>query len=122
MIPIPGTDMKIEVKEAHIDRGLRGVATADPLAYALTEQYPNNRQVYSTYDGFWVGVKSTDRLKSMEHKFYPWPEGVAEKVIHWDRFGRMKPFSFELDLTVTCNPPVNSDVLERYPYPDGKAA
>jgi hypothetical protein len=81
--------MKIQVTQHHIDTGLRGSCTGDPIALAMLE---------AGYEEPWV---SPVRIVWTDRFAHPYdtatPESVLEFMTTFDNGGYVRPFEFELE-------------------------
>ena len=76
--------MKISVTQQHIDAGLRGSCTGDPIALALKD---------AGFDFVWV---APDRIEATV-RTYSIPEDVLEFMKAFDNEHYVQPFTFELE-------------------------
>ena len=77
--------MKITVTQQHIDAGVRGSATSDPVALALKDA--GWEKVYVNVFGIQLG----------KEKRYPLPEGMWKFMYDFDNGNPVFPFEFELE-------------------------
>jgi hypothetical protein len=77
--------MKIAVTQHHIDTGLRGVCTGDPIALAIKDATGSKAWASPAYL-VWGGKKSIQT-----------PESVLEFMKCFDNGYRVSPFEFELE-------------------------
>jgi hypothetical protein len=84
--------MKIGVYQRHIDRGFGGknAELICPIAIALTEA-----------TGYKYGVWHGKAWNMVTGESYDLPEDVTKRYIKYDHTGIMKPFDFEIELSVT---------------------
>jgi len=78
--------MKITVTQQHIDAGVRGSATSDPVSLALKEQ--------AGWEKAYVNVFG---IQNGQIKRYPLPEGMWEFMYRFDNSLPVEPFEFELE-------------------------
>lgn len=83
--------MRIQVSEQHIEHGLRGSCTKDPIALALRDagfMHPWVSVDYIEVDGFNGGFK---------RQHWSSPESVRNFIADFDAFRFIDPFEFELE-------------------------
>lgn len=88
--------MLIQVKQEHIDKGEREDCFGCPIFWALSEALGRD---FSELGGSMVGISSkvimiTRPFKDAVELETPGP--VRRRIRHYDRTGKMRPFSFEL--------------------------
>ena len=82
--------MKIQVTRQHINSGLVGSCTSDPVALALLD---------AGFIGPWVspsGIRFTDEEFGYRHEV-PVPDEVLEFMKQFDNGGFIEPFEFEME-------------------------
>jgi hypothetical protein len=78
--------VKIQVTQEHINAGVRGSATSDPIALALKD---------AGWEKPYVNVFG---LQNGQIKRYPLPAGMWEFMYNFDNEKPVKPFEFEVEV------------------------
>ena len=80
--------MIIQVTQQHIDFGLRGSCSSDPLSLAMLDAGLSEP---------WVSPAYFRWKKDGKTYFHPIPENVVEFIIDFDNGKEVRPFEFEVE-------------------------